>query len=154
MINKYKILHLEDLPTDAELTARELRKSNINFEHFVVDNEKSFSQALDTYAPDIILCDHSISNFNSTEALAIFKCKKLDIPFIIITATLTDEVAMSVLKKGADDYILKDRLKRLPFAVINAVERFRLERERKKLVDETEKKEALSIKNLSDLSNK
>jgi PAS domain S-box-containing protein len=154
MSNKYKILHIEDVATDAALAARELKKGNIDFEQYVVDTEKEYRKALDEYAPDIILCDHSLTTFNSSEALKIFKGKKIDIPFILITATLSDEFAISVLKEGADDYILKDRLKRLPSAVVNAIEKYQLNRERKQLVKKAKEKESLSQKRLKNLTNK
>jgi signal transduction histidine kinase/FixJ family two-component response regulator len=154
MNTKYKILHLEDVATDAELAARELKKSNLNFEQLVVDTEQEYTDALEHYNPDVILCDHSLASFNSREALSIFKAKKLTIPFLLITATLSDEVAISVLKEGADDYILKDHLARLPNAVINAIEKNRLNKERQQFIKEANDKEALSKKHLADLSSK
>lgn len=144
MTSNYKILHLEDIPSDARLAARELKKSNINFEHLVIDNEADYIQALDSFAPDVILCDHSLPSFNSLQALKIVKKKKLYIPFIVITAAMSDESAMDVVREGADDYILKDRLKRLPHAVINAVEKYRFEKERMQLMDQAYEKEVLS----------
>ena len=123
MKTKYKILHLEDVATDAELAARELKKSNLNFEQLVVDTEQEYTEALDYYNPDIILCDHSLASFNSREALKIFRTKNLSIPFLLITATLSDELATSVLKEGADDYILKDHRTVLPGEVTNAFPR-------------------------------
>lgn len=154
MSDKYKILHLEDVATDAELAAKELKKNHISFEHHVIDREEEYIDALDNFSPDIILCDHSLPSFNSREALKIIKAKKLDIPFILITATMTEEVAMTVVKEGADDFILKDRLNRLPNAVLNSIRKYRLEKERKQLIEEADKKEALSKKLLSELTNK
>lgn len=132
---KYNILHLEDAVTDAELVARELLKNNIDFRHLVVDSEAEYLTALENFNPDIILCDHSLPTFNSLEALKIVKEKNLKIPFIVITATMSEEVAADVVKVGADDYILKDRLRRLPYAVLNAVEKNRHEQERNKLIN-------------------
>lgn len=154
MQKKYKILHLEDVPTDAELVARELSANNIAFEHHVVDSEVEYVKALKDFSPDIILSDHSMPNFNSFEAFRILKEQELNIPFIIITATLTDEVAMKMVRKGVDDYILKDRLKRLPHAVINAVEKFRFEKDRKQLIDQVYQDEAISKELLTQLSGK
>src|SRR4051812_4088784 len=119
MNTKYRVLHLEDVSTDAELVARELQKNNIDFEHYVVGTEEEYLRALDEFYPDIILCDHSLPSFNSLGAIKIIKERKLHIPFILITATMSEEVAMGVVREGADDYILKDRLKRLPNSVIN-----------------------------------
>jgi PAS domain S-box-containing protein len=153
MNQNYKVLHLEDVPSDAELAARELKRS-FGFEHLVIDTEEAFMHALDNFYPDVILCDHSLPSFNSLEALRIVKRKKLHIPFILITATMSEEVAASVVKEGADDYILKDRLKRLPNAVINAIEKYRFDKERKQLIDEAHEREALSNDRFRQLSDK
>ena len=154
MNNKYRILHLEDVASDAELVARELKGNNILFDILVVDSKEEYVKALNTFSPDIILSDHSLPAFNSIEAFKILKTQKLNIPFIIITATLTEEVAVTMVREGVDDYILKDRIKRLPYAVVNAVEKFRFEKERKQLIDQVYNKEAVSKELLSQLSTK
>ncbi|MCW3113120.1 MAG: domain S-box [Segetibacter sp.] len=154
MNDKYRILHLEDVSTDAELVARELKKNNISFEHLVIDCKKDYIEALDQFCPDIVLCGHSLRSFNSLEAISIIKAKMLCIPFILITATLTEEVAVRVVKEGADDYIFKDTLKRLPNALINAIEKYRFEKERTQLIDEVLEKETLLKELLGQLSNK
>ncbi|HEX8461551.1 MAG TPA: PAS domain S-box protein, partial [Segetibacter sp.] len=151
---KYKILHLEDVASDAELVARSLKKNNILFEHLVIDTEVEFSHALANFSPDVILCDHSLPAFNSFEALRIVKERQLNIPFIVITATMSEEVAMTIVREGADDYILKDRLSRLPFVVINAIDKYRYEKDRKRLIDDVHQKEAASKKQLQRLSDK
>ena len=140
MNQTYKVLHLEDVSTDAELAAREMKKY-FQFQHHVVDTEEAYLEALEHFAPDIILCDHSLPAFNSLEALKIVQAKKLLVPFILITATMSEEFAVDVIKSGADDYILKDRLNRLPIAVKNAMEKFRLEKERQASLAELEKNE-------------
>jgi PAS domain S-box-containing protein len=127
---KLKILHLEDLSSDAELVERELKKANIQFELLLVENKEEFENALEEFNPEIILSDHSLPSFNSTEALKIIKSRNIKVPFILITATVSEEFAVSIIKEGADDYILKDRLQRLPSAVLNAIEKKRLELKR------------------------
>jgi len=129
MNTKIKILHLEDLPEDAELVEYELRKGNINFEKRIVDNKKDYESALGDFNPDIILSDHSLPSFDSFQALAILNEKKLHIPFILITATMSEEFAVDIMKRGASDYVLKDRLQRLPSAVTNSIAKRRLEDE-------------------------
>ncbi len=124
MTNKLKILHLEDLPSDAELVERVLRKGNIIFEKLVVDNKNDFTKALNEFSPDIILSDHSLPSFNSTEALKIVKASGLNIPFILITSTVSEEFAVSVLKMGVNDYILKDNMSRLPSAIEQVMEMY------------------------------
>ncbi|HEY0060224.1 MAG TPA: PAS domain S-box protein, partial [Flavisolibacter sp.] len=140
MKTRYRILHIEDVATDAELAGYELKK-NFDFDHLVVDTEADYRLALDSFAPDVILCDHSLPSFNSLEALTIVREKMLPVPFILVTATVSEEFAVDVIKKGADDYILKDRLSRLPVAVGNALEKFRLERERAGYLAQQERNE-------------
>jgi PAS domain S-box-containing protein len=129
MSAKIKILHLEDSRSDAELVDYELHKGNIQFEKRVVDNKEEYETMLTDFNPDIILSDNSLPSFNSFRALEILKEKKLGIPFILVTATMSEEFAVDIMKQGADDYILKDRLQRLPSAVINSIEKHRLEEE-------------------------
>jgi len=118
-----KILHLEDLPSDAELVDRVLRKAKIEFEKKVVVDRPEFIQALREFQPDIILSDHSLPAFNSLEALRITKEEGIAAPLILVTATVSEEYAVNVMQEGASDYILKDRLERLPNAVRNAMDR-------------------------------
>jgi PAS domain S-box-containing protein len=131
---KLKILHLEDLPADAELVERVLKKSEIEFEKLLVSNKKDYEKALDNFVPDIILSDHSLPSFDSIGALNLLKEKKLNIPFILITATISEEFAVEVMKQGVADYILKDRMQRLPSAVLNAMEKWKLEESKNKAI--------------------
>lgn len=125
-----KVLHLEDDPSDAELIDYELRKGDIQFEKQLVDSREEYEEMLNKFDPDIILSDHSLPSFNSFKALEILKYKQLNIPFILVTATVSEEFAVDIMKRGADDYILKDRLQRLPSAVMNSIEKRRLEQEK------------------------
>jgi two-component system sensor histidine kinase UhpB len=124
-----KILHLEDLPADAEMVERVLRKAKLQFEKKVVIDKPDFLKALREFQPDIILSDHSLPAFNSLEALKITREEGILSPFILVTATVSEEYAVNVIKEGASDYILKDRLERLPNAVQNALDRRRTEEE-------------------------
>lgn len=126
MKSQIKILLLEDSPLDAELIKRELIKGLIDHEILLVRDKESFRQALGNYPADIVLSDHSLPNFNSHEALKMVESSGVGIPFILITATMTDEFAVKIMKEGANDYIIKDRLSRLPSAVVNVIEKFRL----------------------------
>jgi len=121
---------LEDEPLDAELVRRELKKSEVNHELLIVRNKETFQRAIKDFPADIILSDHSLPQFSSNEALKMIKSTGLNIPFILITATMTDEFAVKIMKEGADDYIIKDRLSRLPSAIYNAIEKFRLVNEK------------------------
>ena len=124
-----KILHLEDLAADAEIVERVLRKAQFRFEKKVVVDKPDFIRALRDFRPDIILSDHSLPAFNSLEALRITKEEGIPAPFILVTATVSEEYAVNVIKEGASDYILKDRLERLPNAVQNALDKRRAEEE-------------------------
>ena len=124
MIKKIKILHLEDLSSDAELVERALLKGNIIFDKIVVDTKAEYIKGLHEFLPDIVLSDHSLPSFNSLEALQILQQSGMTIPFILVTATVSEEFAVTVLKKGADDYILKDNLSRLPSAITHAIETY------------------------------
>ena len=130
-----KILHLEDLPDDAELVARELKKAGIIYETILADSKIEFIDALKEYSPDIILSDHSLPAFDSHEALKIVKELGIRVPFILVTATVSEEYAVNIMKEGASDYILKDRLQRLPNAILRALEKYNLENQRR-LADE------------------
>ncbi|NEV94003.1 PAS domain S-box protein [Psychroflexus sp. YR1-1] len=135
MSSPLKILHLEDTRSDAILIERSIRKEGFNYEIMVVENKKDYRDALDSFVPDIILSDHSLPGFDSIEALEILHNLGSRIPFILITSVLPDEIAVTILKNGASDYILKDRLERLPAAIENALERLRLELERQEYIE-------------------
>src|ERR1700722_1197879 len=122
-----KILHLEDVPTDAMLVRYQLEKAKLKFEKLDVDTREDYEAGLREYKPDIILSDHSLPAFNSTEALAILKASGLHVPFILITSTISEEFAVNIMQQGAADYILKDRLQRLPNAIRNVIEKFRID---------------------------
>ena len=141
MKTKIKILHLEDSPSDAILIRNVLKKEQINFELLVVDTEQNFVKELTNFSPDVILADHSLPSFNSYDALDICYSMGIKVPFIIITATMSEEFAVDVLKRGASDYILKDRPHRLPAAIQNCLEKFQLEVKQQNSLNETVKNE-------------
>lgn len=122
MTDELRILILEDVPTDAELMERELRKTGLVFISQRVETRDAFVGALAEFAPDVILADYKLPDFDGLSALAI-ACEKFpEIPFVFVTGTLCEECAVEALKLGAADYILKDRLPRLGPAVQRALE--------------------------------
>jgi signal transduction histidine kinase len=121
MNKQLKILHIEDSPSDAGLIARELKQSGVDFTIKVVETKNDYSNALKNYKPDVILTDHSLPQFDSIEALSIYNENKLQIPFILITGSVSEEFAIRCIKEGADDYILKNNLIRLPSAIKQAL---------------------------------
>lgn len=135
-----KILVLEDSLDDVNLIDRELNRAGMFFSLFVVSEREEFRKAVYNFKPDVILSDHSLPSFNSIEALKIFKVAQsklnLPTPFILVTGAVSEEFAVECIKAGADDYILKDSLKRLPNSIHNAVEKGRIEAERRRAIDE------------------
>jgi DNA-binding response OmpR family regulator len=128
-----KVLHLEDSPDDAFFVSLALAKGKPKMEILVVDTRAAFIQE---FMPDIILSDHSLPAFNSLEALAIVKYSGLKIPFILVTGSPAEEYVVGVLEEGMDDFILKDRLARLPAAIENALRKYKLEEKLEKLMKE------------------
>lgn len=127
-----KILHLEDNPVDAYLVERELKKAGLRFQLRLAETEKDFKDALMNYKPDLILSDHSMPQFDSMEALKIFNEYKGEVPFILITGSVSEEFAIRSIKEGADDYILKNNLIRLPSAIAQALKSRKAESEKRK----------------------
>ena len=121
MNSTLKILSLEDLEEDFYLITRALKKSGLDFIAKRVDSREEFSIALDEFGADVILCDHALPQFNSNEALRIFHSRKLQIPFILVTGAVSEEFAVSSLKHGADDYVLKSNLTRLRNVIDNSL---------------------------------
>ncbi len=134
MGEQLKILILEDSVDDVDLIKRELLRGGIDHVSTVVKTRQAFEEALHSFQPDIVLSDHSLPQFNSIEAMAIWKEWQKDqagtVPFILITGSVSEEFAVQSIKAGASDYILKDRLKRLPSSIKSALDKARLEKER------------------------
>ena len=112
-----KILLLEDSGTDAEIIQRLLLKDKMHCEFRLVMDKKGFIKMLDEFSPEVILSDNSMPQFIAAEALKITRQRSLYIPFILVTGTVSEEYAANIIKQGADDYILKDRMTRLPAAI-------------------------------------
>lgn len=129
MKNSLKILLLEDSRLDAEMIQRMLLGEKMNCEFKLAMNKKSFLTALDEFSPHVILSDHSLPQFNSSKALEIAREKLPDVPFIMVTGAVSEEFAASIIKQGADDYILKDRMARLPAAILTALNQRRITKE-------------------------
>ncbi len=121
-----RILHLEDVSFDAELIARQLSRANLSCTIKVVDQRKDFEQALEEFVPEIILSDHSLPSFSSFEALKLIQERQLKIPFVLVTGTMSDEFAVEAMKLGIDDYVIKERLHRLPNVVSNVLQKHKL----------------------------
>jgi PAS domain S-box-containing protein len=125
-----RIILLEDFKLDAELILRELRKAGLLHTARCVCYKRDFEQALQDFAPDVVLSDHKLPDLDASTALQITRQADAELPFILVTGALGEEVAVEIMQKGATDYILKDRLFRLPAAIRRACTEAEARRER------------------------
>lgn len=126
-----RILIVEDSEDDTLMMLHKFQKGGYNIESERVDTAEKMRAALNKKTWDIILSDYSMPHFNGLEALTLLKESDIDIPFIFISGTIGEEVAVKAMKKGANDYILKTNLSRL----LPAVEReLRVSEERAKKI--------------------
>jgi len=135
MDSPLKILLLEDSHADAEIIQRLLQKDLASCEFNLAMNKGSFLQGLEAFVPDLILSDNSLPGFDAYEALKTARQKFPDIPFIMVTGMVSEEFAANIIKSGADDYILKDRMVRLPEAIETVLIKKQAERDKKDVLD-------------------
>jgi signal transduction histidine kinase len=128
-----KILLVEDNANDAELLVNQLNRHGLDFEYEVVDKEELFVSKLNSKI-DIVLSDYALPQFDGFRALELLKQRSdLDIPFIIVSGTIGEDMAVKAMRCGAADYLLKDRIGRLGPAVEAALQQVKERRERKRL---------------------
>lgn len=116
-----KVLVLEDMEEDLELIKRALIKAGLHVQTRRVDTREEFIDALNEFNADVILSDHALPQFNSAEALKLCRGQGLKTPFILVTGAVSEEFAVNSIKQGADNYVLKSNLTRLPSAINNAL---------------------------------
>jgi len=125
------ILIVEDVPDDAELLLAALRRAGFAPRSTRVDTAPDFLAELEKL-PDIIISDYSMPQFNGLKALELLQQKGLNIPFVLVSGTVGEDIAVEAMKRGATDYLLKDRMGRLGSAVERALEQHRLRAERQR----------------------
>ncbi len=108
-----RVLILEDVVTDAELALRSLRQAGLVVTSLQVQTETDFVRALTEFAPDLILADYSLPQFDGLSALALVLAHSPQVPVIIVSGAVGEEQAIESLKLGATDYVLKQRPERL-----------------------------------------
>jgi PAS domain S-box-containing protein len=126
-----KILFVEDVPSDVDLAVLELRKENFNIEYHTVCTGVDLIRELNQFKPDLIISDYMMPSFNGLQALRIVKGHSPEIPFILYTGSVNEETAVECIKAGAQDYIIKEHMTRLPFAVGEALEQAIIAREKR-----------------------
>jgi signal transduction histidine kinase len=147
-----RILCLEDDEEDFIIINYTLEESGLVVDTKRVDTRERYLDALTAYNPHVILSDHALPKFNSTEALKLCQANKLEIPFILVTGAVSDEFAVNCIKLGADDYVLKSNLSRLPSAIRNALKHKAAEKAKLSAVSilATRNEELLKINNELD----
>ncbi|HNX22557.1 MAG TPA: histidine kinase dimerization/phosphoacceptor domain -containing protein [Spirochaetota bacterium] len=119
--DKLKILFVEDVDADYELAMGELLRNEIFFVPVRVENGDDFKKALNEFKPDLVISDYSLPQFNGMQALKIAKDHDISLPFIIVTGTMNEEIAVECMKAGATDYVIKEHIGRLSFAANEAL---------------------------------
>jgi two-component system, cell cycle sensor histidine kinase and response regulator CckA len=142
MATPLNILIVEDSPNDADLVLFELRRAGYTPRWKRVETESDFLAELKKL-PDIVLSDYSLPEFSGLRAAELLQKSGLNIPFILISGTVGEDVAVEAMKLGATDYLLKDRLVRLAQSVERALEQKRLGDERNRTQKELTWKTAL-----------
>ncbi|MBU0476048.1 MAG: PAS domain S-box protein [Bacteroidetes bacterium] len=149
-----KLLALEDLEDDLFIILRNLKRNGLSIVSKRVDTEKEFREALENSKWDIILSDYSLPTYNGLKAFEVFKEYNIDIPFILVSGTMGEEIAVSAMKAGVNDYVMKDNLSRLAPAIIRELVEAK-NRNAKKLIqekaDQTEENYRLLVENAADM---
>lgn len=129
------ILIIENDPGDAELCLWELERAGYKVSAQVIQTPAEFEAKYKTGELDLILADYNLSGWTGMDALEMMQNARLDIPFILVTGALGEEAAVAFLKRGLSDYVLKDRIERLPISIAQALEEKRLRLERARAMD-------------------
>ncbi|WP_243370151.1 sensor histidine kinase [Microvirga solisilvae] len=116
-----RILLLEDSALDAELVTETLSAAGLRADIERVDLEQDFSQALGSGTWDLVLADYLLPGFDGLNALKLVRERRPELPFVFVSGALGEEVAVEALKRGATDYVIKDKLNRLPATVLRAL---------------------------------
>lgn len=125
-----RVLLVEHEPSDIELCATALRVAGYLLHMDVVASPIDYARNLDSGAYDVVLSDYNIPGWSGIDALRMLRDKGMETPFLLVTGALGEETAVSCMQQGVSDYVLKDRLARLPYAIDRAIGEHRLREER------------------------
>lgn len=117
MSDPLRVLIVEDSVNDTFFIVRELQRGGFNVEFERVETAASMQTALETQPWDLVISDYAMPLFGGGAALALFQQQSLDIPFIVVSGVMGEELAVEMVKAGANDYVMKDRISRLVQAV-------------------------------------
>ena len=127
-----RLLLVEDSENDALLVVEHLRQGGYNPDYTRVDNAVALGEALDNHDWDLVIADYTMPGFSGTAALTIVRDRGFEMPFIFVSGTIGEEIAVEAMKNGADDYIIKNNLSRLVPAINRELRDAELRRERAK----------------------
>jgi signal transduction histidine kinase len=133
MSTPLSVLMVEDSDEDTELAIRELRRGGYNVSFERVDTPQAMSATLENRAWDVVICDFSLPHFSGPDALRLLRGKNLDTPFVYVSGTIGEETAVTALKQGAQDYVMKGSLKRLLPAIQRELKEAEQRREKAQL---------------------
>jgi PAS domain S-box-containing protein len=136
-----RILHLEDLSSDTELAKYEIKKVLKHFVIRVVETESDFLKELEIFKPHIVISDYQLPSFNGLAALKIVLEKSPLTPVIMLTGSMNEDTAVVCLKSGATDYVIKEHIKRLGPAILNAIDQTAMKIEKLKAEEALQKSE-------------
>lgn len=128
------ILIIEDVPDDLELTVLVLESADISFTYDITTTAIECQRYLQEKNYDVVLSDYRLPTFNGLQAFEFLKQSQQDIPFILVTGSLGEESAVECIKLGMTDYVLKDRLFRLPMVLNRALQDFALRQQQKEAI--------------------
>ncbi len=136
-MQRLRLLMVEDSEDDAELLVREIRRSErFELECRRVDTAAALRAALRAEDWDVVICDYNIPGFGAPEAIAVAREDGRDEPFIVVSGTVKEEMAVEVLKAGAHDFVVKDRLARLVPAIVRELKEAEIRRERRQALED------------------
>ena len=110
---RLRVLIVEDFEADALLAIRELRRAGYDARFKRVESADEMTRALADDTWDLVLADYLVPGFGALEALALMKSQAIDLPFIVLSGAVGEEVVVEAMRAGAHDYVMKDRLVRL-----------------------------------------
>lgn len=153
MVKDINVLIIEDSKASLNFEVAQLRRSGFNVNYEQVENAEALKKSLNSSRWDIILSDHVMPEFSSIEALQILNETKLDIPFIIVSGEIGEEVAVEAMRAGCRDYIMKDKLARLGPVVKRELDELNARNARKK-ADEDMKNILIRAKEEAEAANR
>lgn len=140
-----RVLLVEDYEADAELVLLELRRGGYDLTVERVDTSNSMARALEEESWDLVISDYVMPSFSGLAALALLKKTEIDIPFIVVSGKIGENVAVEAMKAGAHDYIMKDNLARLAPAIQRELNDAAIRKERRQMEEQLQRAQRLEL---------